>query len=222
MLCYVQPYVGDRQCYARCNKTLCTLTDGRVIAFGPLWFCLLASRKPQQMDRDETLTISRLRRLMSTELEDVMKLVYLRASRCYYVHADGLGMCSDNQQYSNPRNSSELSCVALTISWISLAIVPDATSKHTARITDIAQGGPQLHYSQDLSAGAPVAGEGAGVEDGEVGRPELRQVLLRRPDQHVVHEHAVVRPRAHHPDLAPRLHANTRVWVHTKLARVRS
>ena len=56
---------------------------------------------------------------------------------------------------------------------------------------------------------APVAGEGAGVEDGEVGRPELREVLLARPDQHVVHEHAVVRPRAHHPDLAPRLQNGT-------------
>ena len=46
-----------------------------------------------------------------------------------------------------------------------------------------------------------LAGNCAGVVDDEVGLAEARELLLRRPDQHVVHEQRVVRPRADHADL---------------------
>lgn len=53
--------------------------------------------------------------------------------------------------------------------------------------------------------GVAVTGEGASIEDGEVGTPKVGQILLGGPDQHVVHEQAVVRTCADHPNLVPRL-----------------
>ena len=47
--------------------------------------------------------------------------------------------------------------------------------------------------------------EGARVEDGEVWLAKAGQLLLCRPDEHVVHEQAVVGSRAHHTHLDARL-----------------
>ena len=51
------------------------------------------------------------------------------------------------------------------------------------------------------AGGEAVGGKRAGVVDHEVGLAEARQLLLRRPDQHGVHEERVIRARADDADL---------------------
>ena len=55
--------------------------------------------------------------------------------------------------------------------------------------------------------GVTVDRERPRVEDGEVGLAKFGQLLLVRPDQHVVHEQRVVGARAHHAHLDARLHS---------------
>ncbi len=47
----------------------------------------------------------------------------------------------------------------------------------------------------------------------EVGRSEICQLVLRRADEHVVHEQRVVWATAHHADLVPALQAVRRQYV---------
>ena len=51
------------------------------------------------------------------------------------------------------------------------------------------------------AGGVAVGRERARVVDREVGLAEVRQLVRRRPDEHVVHEQRVVGPRADHADL---------------------
>ena len=81
-----------------------------------------------------------------------------------------------------------------------------ATAERGARAPEVdVDGGGGGHVG-----GVAVDGERPRVEDGEVGRAELGQLVDGRPDEHVVHEQRVVGARAHHAHLDPRLRTRTR------------
>ena len=73
-----------------------------------------------------------------------------------------------------------------------------------------------------MPVGEAVGGKRAGVVDHEVGLAEARQFLLRRADEHGVHEQRVIRPRADDADLDAilRIPAGEAVEAIEPLARV--
>lgn len=58
-------------------------------------------------------------------------------------------------------------------------------------------------------AGVAVHRESSSIQNGEIRPAKVQQLLICRPDEHVVHEQGMICSGAHHTDLDPGLQAAT-------------